>query len=85
MFIGLDIDSKGAHYAATEDGESFTHGRVTLDTFPALLETHKAKFVGAEYTGRLAELWMLASMTRRRDAMSTMGVGLSERSTRPKS
>jgi len=31
MFIGLDVDSKGAHYAATEDGEQFTHGRVTLD------------------------------------------------------
>ncbi len=39
MFLGLDIDSKGAHFAATEDGESFTHGRVTLDAFPALLET----------------------------------------------
>ena len=62
MFLGLDIDGKGAHFCFTDDGAAFQHGRTTLEDFPALLHSKGVRFVGAEYTGRRAELWMLASM-----------------------
>lgn len=61
LFLGLDVGAVESHYALTRDGANFIQGTVTLDTFQRFLEEHEPYAIGCEYTGRLAEPWIVTA------------------------
>ncbi len=58
MYLGLDIGATSAHFATTNDGKTYTEGKVEVDAFAAFLKQKRnVQAIGLEYTGGLALKW----------------------------
>jgi DNA-binding LacI/PurR family transcriptional regulator len=57
MFLGLDIDTKSATAALTNDGRTYHEQKLILKNLPKYLQKHHITAAALEYTGRLAETW----------------------------
>lgn len=61
VYMGLDVGYPEAHWHTTSDGETFVGGKVHIDQFAQLTTELAVNVLGCEYTGRLAEPWIVSA------------------------